>query len=561
MSLARTRILAALALGLTSTQCNLILGLDNIVDGPGTGGAASATSSTQATTSGTGGTGGGPICTGNQTMSCYSGPPGTEGKGICKPGTATCLPDGGAFGPCVGDMVPDPKGEDCTTPGDEDCDGIACSDPVLAELSDNSTYVDVTGIAVDTQGNIFFAGVFNGTATFGATTLVTAGSGDYYLAKFDKTGTVQWAKRFGDAVHNGTQPRIATDSMGNVVMAGGLKGSADFGAGSVQSKGAEDVFVVKFDPMGNYKWGQYFGDASAQVARTVVVDSQGDVIVGGGLTGTVNFGAMTFSCVGNQYDAFLVKLASANGAHLWSKQFTEAPAQVASNQNIYYSAVDSSNNVIVTGFFNGSANFGGSSFMSPLLNIVVAKYDSTGKHSWSQAFAATGANSLRALATDSAGEAIVVGDFNGTLDLGGGPLTTQPGSTDMFIVKFDAGGTHKWSKSFMNVNTQYGLSVATDKAKNIVITGGAGVVDFGLGALPNAGGIDTFLASFDTTGKLRWNKSFGDVGDQFGQAVATDPTTNEIVMAANQGTSTVDYGTGALTSTGMYGIVLGKFQP
>lgn len=61
-------------------------------------------------------------CTPGATQTCYSGPPGTEGVGQCATGTQTCNDDGLGFGPCVGDVTPDP--ETCSAPGDEDCDGL-----------------------------------------------------------------------------------------------------------------------------------------------------------------------------------------------------------------------------------------------------------------------------------------------------------------------------------------------------------------------------------------------------------------------------------------------------
>src|SRR4051812_34207139 len=68
-----------------------------------------------------GGAGGGAACTPGDTKSCYSGPAGTEGVGVCVGGTTTCAEDGSGFGPCVGEVTPVP--ETCDTPEDDDCNG------------------------------------------------------------------------------------------------------------------------------------------------------------------------------------------------------------------------------------------------------------------------------------------------------------------------------------------------------------------------------------------------------------------------------------------------------
>ena len=55
------------------------------------------------------------------------------------------------------------------------------------------------GIATDPQGNIYVAGRFSGTATFGDTNspLTSYGDSDAFLAKYNNQGRLQWARKFG----------------------------------------------------------------------------------------------------------------------------------------------------------------------------------------------------------------------------------------------------------------------------------------------------------------------------------------------------------------------------
>src|SRR5262249_39227887 len=55
-------------------------------------------------------------CVPNTTTSCYSGPAGTQGVGICKAGMQTCNAQGTGYGACMGEVLP--AVEDCTTPQD-----------------------------------------------------------------------------------------------------------------------------------------------------------------------------------------------------------------------------------------------------------------------------------------------------------------------------------------------------------------------------------------------------------------------------------------------------------
>jgi hypothetical protein len=60
-------------------------------------------------------------CAPGVVVHCYSGPPGTEGVGICHGGKQTCNALGTGYGPCMGEVLPQP--ETCLTPVDDNCDG------------------------------------------------------------------------------------------------------------------------------------------------------------------------------------------------------------------------------------------------------------------------------------------------------------------------------------------------------------------------------------------------------------------------------------------------------
>ncbi len=58
-------------------------------------------------------------CTDDHVRSCYDGPAGTPGVGVCKTGTQRC--SGGEYGACEGQVTP--TAEQCDNNKDDDCDG------------------------------------------------------------------------------------------------------------------------------------------------------------------------------------------------------------------------------------------------------------------------------------------------------------------------------------------------------------------------------------------------------------------------------------------------------
>jgi|GEM_PF-1953096 len=70
------------------------------------------------------------VCTAGATQSCYTGPSGTSGVGVCKAGSQTCASDGKSWGPCTGQVTPGSEGAACTDGLDNDCNGLVdCADP------------------------------------------------------------------------------------------------------------------------------------------------------------------------------------------------------------------------------------------------------------------------------------------------------------------------------------------------------------------------------------------------------------------------------------------------
>jgi hypothetical protein len=153
--------------------------------------------------------------------------------------------------------------------------------------------------------------------------------------------------------------------------------------------------------------------------------------------------------------------------------------------------------VVATGWYYGSVDFGGGSLKTAGdSEIFLAKFDTNGNHLWSKGFGGMyGDEDKKSVACDGSGNVIVTGYYFGTVDFGGGPLTSA-GVSDIYLAKFDADGNHLWSKRFGDATCQGGHSVACDGSGNIVATGLlGGTVDFGGGPLTSSGS-DVFLVKF-----------------------------------------------------------------
>jgi hypothetical protein len=207
------------------------------------------------------------------------------------------------------------------------------------------------GIAVDSSGNAYITGEFQGTAVFGATTLTSAGQSDTYMAKVDSGGNFLWAKRAGGTNQDYVNG-IAVDSSGNAYITGHFEGIAEFGATTLTSAGNNDTYIAKVDSGGNFLWAK-----STVGVGGIAVDSSGNAYITGSFWNTAVFGATTLTSAGHP-DIYIAKVDS-GGNFLWAKRAGGYGTDVGAGI-----AVDSSGNAYVTGLFEDTAVFGATTLTS-----------------------------------------------------------------------------------------------------------------------------------------------------------------------------------------------------
>ncbi len=406
-------------------------------------------------------------------------------------------------------------------------------------------------VACDASGNIIIAGYFDGAVDFGGGILTSAGREDIFIAKYGSDGTHIWSYRFGDESDQYAFS-VTTDASGNVIVAGRFWGRVDFGPVPLTSAGASDIFIAKYSSSGAPLWSKRFGDASVQEATSVTADASGNIIITGSYFGTVDFGSGPLPTAGNQ-DIFLAKF-DPNGNHLWSDNFGDASSQYGLGV-----AVNGSGNVLLVGAFYSRVDLGGGGLNSAgAQDIFIAKFNSDGSHIWSNSFGDADDQYPRSIAVDGSGNVIIAGYFEYTVDFGGGTLTSA-GAYDAFIAKFSPDGIFLWNDRFGDSSyNQYAYDITTDASDNVIASGHfSGSVDFGGGALTSNGSDDIFVAKFSSEGTHLWSDSFGDSQEQYSFGVAADNSGDVIITGLFAGS--VDFGSGVLTSAGLYDIYIAKF--
>ncbi len=471
----------------------------------------------------------------------------TTQPGVCAGGTHMCAADGKSYSECISKLMPSfedcftQEDEDCdgkpavtcsgtsdlasaigTSTDDESVFGIAtdaAGNIVLGGVSGSAgvedysvssgaaeiikldksgvlvwqktypttgggSYAVVRGVAVDSTGNVIVIGEYRGTINANGVSLTsTSGNSnsDAFVIKLGADGSPKWGKSYGTG---GDQfgAGISAAANGDVFLIGTMSGTMTFGATMFTSNGSTDVFVARLDgASGDAKWAKNFGSSNPQYGWDVSATSDGNMVITGQSQGGVDFGGGNIAG-GLDKDVFLAKLDGNNGSQVWAKTFGDVTDQVG-----YGVAADSNGNIALTGFANGKTNFGGGELGSASVTVgdlFVASFAPDGTHRWSKIFGDINTQVGRDVAVDAAGNVLVTGYFNGTLQIGGALLKSQNmngGSTDVFVAKFrGSDGTPGWARSFGDVNDQVAWAVATDPSANVIFGGTfKGMIDFG----------------------------------------------------------------------------------
>ena len=140
-----------------------------------------------------------------------------------------------------------------------------------------------------------------GWITSGFTTSYSNSGNNAMVVRWNKKGEIIWQKVIGDSLDNFGYS-VAQDLNGFIYVAGSTNGTS--------SHGSLDMYLVKLDSSGNVLWEKTYGGPQSDEANSIVLDSNGDIVLAGT---TQSFGS-------GGADAFVLKVDSA-GTSIWSKTF------------------------------------------------------------------------------------------------------------------------------------------------------------------------------------------------------------------------------------------------
>jgi outer membrane protein assembly factor BamB len=256
-------------------------------------------------------------------------------------------------------------------------------------------------VAVDSSGNAYI--LFSDVST--------DSRGDFALAKYNTSGTLQWQRKLSNA-YTDSPIGISVDSSSNVYITGASQSSLG---------GITDVLLAKYNTSGTLQWQNLIGDGvNSSTGRGVTTDSSGNVYVTGTVTGT---------------QAIQVMKMNSSGAVQWQRALS------GGNPDGYSVYLDSSANVYVLGY------------SSSINGFELIKYNSSGAIQWQRQLYCSGVNST--------GFSVFI-SFNGNVLVTG--HTSASGNKDFLFASLPADGSKTGTYTVGAYSFTYSASTLTDAA-------------------------------------------------------------------------------------------------
>jgi len=317
---------------------------------------------------------------------------------------------------------------------------------VWAKNFPGTEYEESNGIGVDSDGNVYVSGYFYTELDFDPADgeyLLTPEVGDGFLAKLTKDGNFLWAQKIGGAGFDLATGMQVTPT-GDVYVSGNFEGVVDFDGPDgliylTADPNTVGIFLYHADRFGDFVGATKVGQCdSAAYGLSVAVDSSGNAYVTGYMTGASTFltseGTVTMTPT-DFINGYLARV-NAEGGVDWAKHLSGTGVSTG-----YAVAVNSADEVLLNGYFNGTMTLGAISLTKENTGDTesyVAKINNHGGFVWAVQLGGINTVDRSAISIDPDDNILVSSAFEGAVDLDPGTETLAAeslGFRDSFLVK------------------------------------------------------------------------------------------------------------------------------
>lgn len=315
----------------------------------------------------------------------------------------------------------------------------------------------------------------NGFAVAGLTRNIGAGNSDVYVIKFNEVGEIEWSFTAGGSNNDIAQSIVQTQDSGYLI---GAESRSFFSSGT-------DIYIIRLTKTGTVVWekiitGFAAGSQSIDFLNSVVELADNGFMV-----------SATTTNVDAGIGGIQIFRLNSDGAIMWNKVYTNFARRMIKT---------SDGGFALTGSSSGK--------------VYALKLDSNGNFQWNTAVGGVPQDVSNSIVQTSDGGFVMAGE---TISYGSA-------SGNMYIVKLDSLGNLSWTR---HVGRTSGRSAATEIIQTY--DGGYAVAGHS-NSFGNQGRYNVYLVKLNADGEFEWNRSVGtNEQNEFGNSIIQTPDSGFII--------------------------------
>ncbi|MEO9964169.1 MAG: T9SS type A sorting domain-containing protein [Reichenbachiella sp.] len=360
-----------------------------------------------------------------------------------------------------------------------------------------------TAIAVDSLGNIYSAGSFQGESDFSGHILTSNGDTDIYLAKYSPQGKLIWVRQAGsNYARENTITEYPTAMMvtsKGVYLAGVFSRVGVFGPIKLVSAGGDDVFLARYSLEGKVEWVVKGGGQSQDIPYDLAVDEDENIYLTGAFQKKARFGQI-FLHANNYTDMFLNKYGP-NGDLIWAKQSFSKSKVVGKVLEVH------ERQIYIAGEFSDELSLEGKRLKSNgNSDIFLANYSLDGNLNYYKSMGSNGSDEINQIKMINE-YLYMVGSFQARSN---SDNWTSFGGKDAFLQKLNTNGEFVWNKTLGGAGIDVGQSLGSDSKGNIIVVGNFNdQIQINDSIHFSQGFSDLYLSRFNDQGELDYFETRG----------------------------------------------------
>lgn len=392
--------------------------------------------------------------------------------------------------------------------------------------------------AIDADGNLYVAGTFKSPQlVLGANTLARKGWNDIFVLKLNAIGEVAFCKSFYNEGSVVKIKGMQLDTDGNIYLAGNFNGNirmepinlypANMGTEATSS------FMLKINNLGEPVWARSFGRNSS--LGSMVIDKQKNIYVSGRFGGDIlisetgDDGVVSFALTARPRNLNFMLKTNSDGRTQWLKNYG-GHLVIDKEQNLYMAGNYSDSIYIGDHVLRTISDIENH-------NVYLAKADTNGHVLWAKKYCEKQHAFIEGAVLDTVSNSIFLsGTFKSKKLTFENVNIINNGYADIYIAKLDTAGNAIRGKSLGGASSEYAWGLTQMSNEYMVVLGssfsdsivwGRNIIRNG----PEPSGVgDMFLAVFDRDLNPVWGKGFPKSAGQQLKGIVADAGRNAYVV-------------------------------